>query len=237
MSAAKPAVLMVISSHKPGWYLPELAHPFDILEPYCNITIASHLGGDAPPDQKSVELFKNDEICARFYETKQDLWKNSQKLEDFKGNAERFDAICFIGGYGPMFDVIDSKAAEEVILDFYNQKKLLSGICHGSAAFAHVRDPSSGKFIIDGHKAVGVSNKECELLFPATGVVEPWSVETELDKATGGKYEKAENPFDGHVVVSKSADGRTFITGQNPASGLGLGKAIYEELFGKTYGA
>ncbi|KIW12163.1 hypothetical protein PV08_09438 [Exophiala spinifera] len=237
MASAKPAVLMVISSHEPGWYLPELAHPFEILEPSCRITIASYLGSNAPPDPKSVDVFKNDEICARFYETKQELWKNSGKLEDFKGRADEFDVICFIGGYGPMFDVIDSKTAEEVILDFYHQNKLLTGVCHGSAAYAHVKNPSNGKFILDGHKIVGVSNKECELLFPSTGIVEPWSVETELDKATGGKYEKAQNPFEGHVVVSKSADGRTFITGQNPASGLELGKAIYEELFGVSYGA
>ena len=81
-----------------------------------------------------------------------------------------------------------------------------------------------------------VSKKECEILFPISGIFEPFSVEDELKKATDGQYERAE-PFNSRVVVSKGSDGKTIITGQNPASGRDLGKAIYEELFGKPYKA
>ena len=69
----------------------------------------------------------------------------------------------------------------------------------------------------------------------SSDIEEPFSVERDLTKASGGKYEKAAEPFGGHVVVSKDAEGRTFITGQNPASGFDLGKAIYLELFKKAY--
>lgn len=71
----------------------------------------------------------------------------------------------------------------------------------------------------------------------SSGIEEPFSVESDLSKAAGGKYEKAAEPFGGHVVVSKDSEGRAFITGQNPASGVGIGKAIYEELFKKPYQA
>ena len=81
---------------------------------------------------------------------------------------------------------------------------------------------------------VGVSNKECEILFPVSGIVGPFSVEDALNKAGGGQYERAE-PFNSRVVVSKGPDERVIIIGQNPASGVGLGKAIFEELFGKPY--
>ena len=87
--------------------------------------------------------------------------------------------------------------------------------------------------MLTGHRVTGISNKEIEML--ASGIVEPFSVEDELDKASGGKYEKAEKPFTERVVVSKGPDGRVIITGQNPASGTALGKAVYEQLFGRSY--
>ena len=78
----------------------------------------------------------------------------------------------------------------------------------------------------------GISNKEVDML---SGVEGPFSVESDLNKASGGKYEKAAEPFGSHVVVSKDSEGRAFVTGQNPASGLDIGKAIYQELFKKAY--
>jgi hypothetical protein len=85
-----------------------------------------------------------------------------------------------------------------------------------------------------GHKITGVSNKECEILFPVSGIVEPFSVEYALNNATDGHYERAE-PFNSRIVVSKGSDGKKNITGQNPYSGMDFGKAIYAELHGTPY--
>jgi putative intracellular protease/amidase len=133
-----------------------------------------------------------------------------------------------------MFDLVDSKVSEDVILDFHAKNKLITGVCHGPATFSRLTLPGSKTMLLHGHKVTGVSNKECEILFPVSGIVEPFSVEDELNKATGGQYERAE-PFNSRVVVSKGPDGRVIITGQNPASGMNLGKAIYEKLFGTPY--
>jgi putative intracellular protease/amidase len=133
-----------------------------------------------------------------------------------------------------MFDLVNSKASEDVILDFHAKDKLITGVCHGPAAFSRLTLPGTNIKLLHGHKVTGVSNKECEILFPVSGIVEPFSVEDELNKATNGLYERAE-PFNSRVVVSKGPDGRTIITGQNPASGMDLGKTIYEELFGDSY--
>lgn len=119
MSSQKPKVLVVLTSHTPGWYLvgcanstvsvdptnffqPELAHPLHVLTPQCEITVASHLGGEAPLDSSSIESFKNDEVCSQFVKEQEPLWKNTVKLEDFVGNAGQFDAIFYVGGYGRM---------------------------------------------------------------------------------------------------------------------------------------
>ncbi|ETN37313.1 uncharacterized protein HMPREF1541_08304 [Cyphellophora europaea CBS 101466] len=237
MATNKPHVLVVLSSAKPGWFLPELAHPYHILAPHCTITIASHLGGAAPLDPLSISSYGEDAICAEFMKSHADLYANTAKLEDLIPRAEagEFDAIFYVGGYGPMFDIVDSPASAKIIQVLYANKKLLTGVCHGPAAFAHVNKPSTQEPLLKGHKVTGVSNKECELLFPVSGIVEPWSVEDELAKATAGGYSKAAEPYGVEVVLSKGEDGRTFVTGQNPSSGLGVGKAVYKELFGKDY--
>ena len=81
----------------------ELAHPLHILAPHCEITVASHLGGEAPPDSSSIESFKNDEVCSKFVKEQESLWKNTVKLENFVGRADQFDAIFYVGGYGRKF--------------------------------------------------------------------------------------------------------------------------------------
>lgn len=132
-----------------------------------------------------------------------------------------------------MFDVIQSKASETVIGEFHTKNKLISGVCHGSAVLSHLKVPGTNTNMLEGHRVTGISNKEIEML--SSDIVEPFSVEDELNKASGGKFEKAEKPFTERVVVSKGPDGRVIITGQNPASGTALGKALYEQLFGKPH--
>lgn len=81
-------------------YLPELAHPYYKLAGKCEIVVASPAGGESPLDPSSVEGFKNDEECAKFLKEQESLWKNTQKLETFKGRASEFAAIFFVGGHG-----------------------------------------------------------------------------------------------------------------------------------------
>ncbi|KEF54410.1 uncharacterized protein A1O9_09576 [Exophiala aquamarina CBS 119918] len=232
MSSTKPKVLMVLTSNEHGWYLPELVYPYEILAPYTEITVASHLGGESPLDQSSVAAFKDDEMCARFVREKEGIWKNTPKLEDLVPRAKEFDVLFYVGGYGPTFDVIDSEATIAFVDEFYRSKKIICGICHGAAVFAHRTIPGTTKSILEGHRVTGISDREVGIL--ASSIEEPFSVEGELVKA-GAKFEKAVEPFGGHVVVSSDSEGRVFVTGQNPASGIGIGKAIYQELFKKPY--
>lgn len=106
-----PKVLFILSSHdklgntgKPtGWYLPEFAHPYYKLEGKTDITVASPKGGAAPLDPSSVEAFKEDAEAQKFLKEKESLWKNTEKLASFKGKADQFDAIFYVGGHGRMY--------------------------------------------------------------------------------------------------------------------------------------
>jgi hypothetical protein len=117
-------VLIVLSSNnqlvstgrKTGWYLvikhtsclvnplysnesrPEFAHPYYVLSPHANLTIASPKGGYAPWNPGSAEAYKNDPQCTEFLQTNSALWENTEWISTFLGRAKEFDAIFYPGG-------------------------------------------------------------------------------------------------------------------------------------------
>jgi len=232
---SQPKVLIVLTSHKElgntgkptGWYLPEFAHPYNVLAPKAQITIASPAGGEAPLDPASVELFKADQVSVDFLNTKSALWKNTEKLSDFLGHAKDFDAIFYVGGHGPMFDLAVSKTSHDLIREFIGADKVISAVCHGPAAFAYVQT-QAGKSILDGYPVTGFSNAEEDSVGLTSAM--PFLLEDELKKASGGKYEKAAEPWGEKVVVT---NGGKLITGQNPASAAGVGEAILKSVGAK----
>ena len=79
---------------------PEFAHPYTILVPHAEISVASPAGAEAPLDPGSVKLFKDDIVCATFHKEQSHLWKNTDKLENYIGKAADFDLIYVVGGHG-----------------------------------------------------------------------------------------------------------------------------------------
>jgi len=227
-----PKVLVVLTSHdkidatgKPtGWYLPELAHPYDVLAPHTEITIASPKGGVAPLDQGSVEAFKEDASSVEFLKSKKSLWENTEKLESFLGRAKDFDALFFPGGHGPMYDLATDPTSQKLINEFVAANKVVSAVCHGPAAFVNVKLPD-GEYLLNGSKVTGFSNSE----ETTVGLMDamPFSLEDKLNEASGGKFEKASEDWADFVLVER--DGK-LITGQNPASAGSVGKAILKAI-------
>jgi len=224
---SQPKVLFVLTSHKElgstgkptGWYLPEFAHPYDVLAPHASITVASPAGGEAPLDPSSIEASKEDTISVKFLKEKESLWKNTQKLESFLGHAGEYEAIFFVGGHGPMFDLATSPTSHTLINEFYAHNKVISAVCHGPAALAYVKLPS-GEYLLAGQPTTGFSNSEEDAVGLTAAM--PFSLEDQLNVASGGKFEQAEN-WGERVVVGR---GGKLVTGQNPASASGVGKAI-----------
>jgi len=229
-----PKVLFVLTSHsklgnldKPtGWYLPEFAHPYVVLEPHVEIVVASPAGGTAPLDPGSVEAFKGDASSQNFLKTKESLWKNTEKLSSILGHAKDYEAIFFVGGHGPMFDLATDETSHKLISEFYAANKIIAAVCHGPAALTHVKLPSGG-FLLDGQKVTGFSNTEEDTVQLSSAM--PFSLEDKLNEASGGNYVKAKEDWGEKVVVAR---GGNLITGQNPASATGVGQAIYDAIFG-----
>jgi len=221
----------VLSSHnklgdtgKPtGWYLPEFAHPYYKLEGKTDMTIASPKGGEAPLDPSSVEAFKEDAESTKFLKEKEALWKNTEKLSSFAGKADQFDAIFYVGGHGPMYDLATDAQSHEIIKEFYEKGKIVSAVCHGPAALANVK-LSDGSYLVNGQEIATFTNAEEEQAGLTQAV--PFALETQLEK-NGAKIVKVD-PW--QVKVAISGKGGKLITGQNPASAGPIGEAILAAL-------
>lgn len=230
-----PRILIVLTSHdtfpangKPtGWYLPEFAHPYHVLKDKAELVIASPKGGEAPLDPSSVEMFKNDPISADFLQNGQDLWKNTVKLGDVLPRAGEFDALFYVGGHGPMYDLHYDPTSLALIQSFAEAKKPVSAVCHGPTVFLRATS-ASGQPLLSSATVTGFSNVE-EDQAGLTPLM-PYMLEDELDRATGGQYVKADQPWGEKVVVSKTSNGAVLITGQNPASATGVGQEILKAL-------
>jgi len=129
--------------------------------------------------------------------------------------------------YPAMFDLATDATSHKLINEFYAHNKIVSAVCHGPAALVNVKLPS-GAYLLDGQPVTGFSNAEEESvgLMP----VVPFKLEDALNKASGGHYRKADKDWGPKVVVA--SNGR-LITGQNPASATGVGRAIYDAIFGQ----
>ncbi|KAF7155959.1 hypothetical protein CNMCM6106_007871 [Aspergillus hiratsukae] len=231
-----PKVLVVLTSqdkipfngHPTGWYLPEFAHPWEVLHDKVELVIASPKGGEAPLDPSSVKAFENDPVASKFLNEQKSLWTNTVKLSDVLPKVSEFDAIFYVGGHGPMFDLHSDETSIALIEAFSAAKKPIAAVCHGPTVLLKAKAPS-GVPLLSACTVTGFSNTEEDQAQMSS--VMPYMLEDELQKVTGNRYVKADEPWGEKVVVSKAAGtGATVITGQNPASATGVGKEILRAL-------
>lgn len=168
-------------------------------------------------------MFKSDAESTEFLNNQSALWKNTEPLSKFAGKASDFAAIFYVGGHGPMFDLAEDSTSHQIIKEFWESGKVVGAVCHGPAALSKVK-LSDGSYLVSGSAVTGFSNAEEDQvgLSPAM----PFMLETDLIK-NGGKFEKAADAWGEKVVIGK--EGR-LLTGQNPASAAGIGKAVAQAI-------
>ena len=122
-----------------------------------------------------------------------------------------------------MWDLSTSQTSIDLIREFHSASRILSAVCHGPAVFVNAT-LADGSYLIKDTPVTGFSNAEEDSI--GTSSYMPFMLEDELKKR-GGKFEKASQPWAEKVVVAHNGK---FITGQNPASAAGVGKALLEAL-------
>jgi putative intracellular protease/amidase len=217
-------ILMVLTSHdqlgntgrKTGFWLEEFAAPYFVFrDAGARLTLASPKGGQPPIDPKSdlpenqtpaMTRFKRDDLA-------QEALSQTVKLADVK--SEDYDTIFYVGGHGPMWDLVDNPVSIALIESFYNSGKPVAAVCHAPGVLHLVS--YNGAPLVKGKRVTGFTNGE-EAAVNLTHVV-PFLVEDEL-KRIGGLYEKAPD-WQSFAIT----DGR-LITGQNPASSTAAAQAL-----------
>jgi putative intracellular protease/amidase len=209
--------------YRTGLWLGELTHFWDVAEEAgFQMDIASPSGGYVPIDPESLTqvVLKDGDTDKRYEDrTFMNRLVNTMKVADV--DVAQYDAIYFTGGHGVMFDFPKSAELSALTAAFYEAGKIVSAVCHGPAGLLEPK-LRNGDYLIKGKSVTGFSWNE-EVKASRDHAV-PFNLEEELQKR-GANYNKAWMAFTSNVIE----DG-LLITGQNPGSAHGVGKAVVKKL-------
>ena len=210
-------ILMILTSHgelgstgvKTGFWLEEFAAPYYVFkEAGMQVTLASPRGGAPPIDPKSDAPDVRTKATRRVKDDLEATARLAKTLKLRSLSAKNFDAVFYVGGHGPLWDLVDDVDSVALLEAMFAARKPVAAVCHAPAVLRQVRN-ANGSFVLSDKKATGFSNSE-EQAVGLTDVV-PFSLEDML-KQKGATYTKVGN---GQPYVI--TDG-TLVTGQNPAS-------------------
>lgn len=111
-----------------GYYYPEVAHPFEVLDAAgIAVEYASPQGGNPPFDGYDAE----DAVQRAFSESGAvRRMARSRKLSEV--DVLDYDAIFFPGGLGPMVDIASDPEVKRAVLRAWNGGKIVPSTCVSS---------------------------------------------------------------------------------------------------------
>ena len=152
-------VLLVLISHSDlggvrptGFYVDEAAHPWQVFRRMgFTVGLASIAGGVPPqagrhPGDPVQEQFLHDADISR-------QLVNTRALAQV--NANRYDAVLFVGGHGVMWDFPNNS----VVNASAGTSGSAAALCHGPAALVDMT-LSDGSYLIAGKQVTGFTNGE-----------------------------------------------------------------------------
>ncbi|WP_258128114.1 type 1 glutamine amidotransferase domain-containing protein [Achromobacter anxifer] len=222
-------ILIVLTSHdklgntgrKTGFWLEEFAAPYyAFLDAGATLTLASPAGGQPPLDPKSDDPDAQTDDTRRFRQDPQAQQQLAATLPLAQVQAADYDAVFYPGGHGPLWDLAEDPKSVALIETMLAAGKPVAAVCHAPGVLRHAKT-ADGKPLVQGRQVTGFSNAE-EAAVQLSDVV-PFLVEDEL-KQLGGLYTSGPD-WQPHVV----SDG-LLVTGQNPASSVGVANALLERL-------
>jgi len=219
----KTKILIAVTSHaelgatgkRTGYYLSEVSEPyFELAERGFEVDFVSPKGGTAPMDPGSRNAA--DTSSRRFLETPALLERLGRTLKAEEVDPSLYAGILFSGGHGTMWDFAEDAGLARLCRGIYERGGVVAAVCHGPAALVNVT-LNDGTPLVRGRRVAAFTDAE-ERAVGLTEVV-PFSLASSL-VARGALHESA-GLWQEKVVV----DGR-LITGQNPASAAGVGRAM-----------
>lgn len=224
LTAADRLTLRDGSTHPTGFYANELAEPYDeVRKVGFAIDIATPGGKKPTVDPKSLEKrhFPDQRELDRtrkWIETLPELGKPldlaTVKMADYAG-------LFVPGGHGPMEDLVDNPEMGRLLHEALAQKKAIGALCHGPGALFSAKDAGGG-WPFKGYQVTAFSDDEESALADRMKVTPEAGL-----RARGAIYSKAAEKYAEHFVSD-----RGLVTGQNPKSARGTGRAFAHALGG-----
>lgn len=233
-----------------GFYLNELMQPVKLLRDAGHqLTFATPSGQAPVVDAKSVDpaYFGNDAANLRAHQELLDqLALTAREKSPVLSLARieqigygRFDAVYIPGGHAPMQDLLKSPALGRLLTDFHARGKTTALVCHGPIALLSTLADADGfvaamengkaarvpQWIYSGYKVTVISNTEEEQAKPQLGGGEMKFYPQAALQQAGVQYMSNAAPWAANVVVD-----RELITGQNPASAVGVAREMLKRL-------
>lgn len=233
-----------------GFYLNELMQPVKLLlDAGHQVTFATPTGLAPTVDANSIDpmYFGNDAAQLKVHQDLLDqLALTSKERSPVLSLARieqigygRFDAVYIPGGHAPMQDLLKSPALGRLLTDFHGRNKTTALVCHGPIALLSTLPDADGfvaalesgqakrtpQWIYSGYQVTVISNQEEEQAKSQLGSgAMKFYPQTALQQA-GAKYRSNSAPWAANVVVD-----RELITGQNPASAVGVAQELLKRL-------
>lgn len=210
-----------------GFWAEELVVPHELFRRAAISVDATTPGGVAAPvDPKSLEpdaSVGGNKVIDRFkqYLANLDDLKHPRVLEQLsEEELDSYDAIFLPGGHGPMQDLAHSNALGKIICHMQIKEKLIVAVCHGPAGLLPAIR-ADGSWPFKGYGMTAFTDQEETSLGLADKV--PFMLETRL-RQLGGDFQ-AGKPWLPHIIAD-----RNLVTGQNPASSLGVAETAIDRL-------
>ena len=219
-------VLIIVTNHATlgetdqanGTYAPELTHALsELLGAGFDYDIASIKGGQAPLYGTDIEGDAvNEKILAD--DDFQNRINNTIPVSQI--NGDNYDAIFYPGGFGLLSDLASNEDFAKISAKHYEDGGIVATVCHGPGALLPIT-LSNGEKLLASKSVTGFTREE-EIDFGTINDI-PFLLEESLARGAA-RYSKVQ-PWQELVIV----DDRV-ITGQNPTSAHGVGKAIVDLL-------
>lgn len=152
---------------------------------------------------------------------------------------DKFDAVLVPGGHAPMQDLLTSKELGALLKNFHDNKKPTALICHGPIALiSTLNNPTA---FTDSLAASNKATAEKQWIYAGYKITVFSNAEEEASKGqlNGGEmkfYPETALKHAGATVNAKDlwqanvVEDRELITGQNPASAVGVGEKLLAKL-------
>jgi putative intracellular protease/amidase len=203
----------------PGYEFDEFAKAYLVFNAHnVNVDVASPLGGPVEADKYDPNKIFNAKVLA----DTAIMAKLNDTLAIGDLDAQNYDAVFIVGGKGAMFDLPKDAGLQQLIAKVYEQDGAVAAVCHGPAALVDVK-LSNGTYLVDGKVVNGFTNEE-ESLFGKKWMPQfEFMLEDKLKEA-GGKFQSSD------IMLSHVAVDERLVTGQNPASTVGVAMALIDML-------